>query len=154
MERKQNREGPIIKTNQRLLTVFYARFISTVMMCYKSSFFSPFCLPFGKAAVLTNSRIPRSPALVYTRACQSSHVDGCCLAAAYGIRPWTPWIWGILNFRSIRVIVFPFGTKRLSGTVAKSADRRLYTVHSCRDLILVHICQDDYPKSRRSCPLP
>jgi hypothetical protein len=33
-------------------------------------------------------------------------VDGCCEAAAYGIRPWTPWIWGILNFRSIRVIYF------------------------------------------------
>jgi hypothetical protein len=31
------------------------------------------------------------------------HVDGCCFAAAYGIRPWTPWIWGILDFRSIRV---------------------------------------------------
>jgi hypothetical protein len=35
---------------------------------------------------------------------KGSHVDGCCFAAAYGIRPWTPWIWGILNFRSIRVI--------------------------------------------------
>ena len=30
-------------------------------------------------------------------------VDGCCEAAAYGIRPSTPWIWGFLNFRSIRV---------------------------------------------------
>jgi len=34
---------------------------------------------------------------------KDSHVDGCCFAAAYGIRPWTPWIWGILDFRSIRV---------------------------------------------------
>ena len=30
-------------------------------------------------------------------------VGGCCEAAANGIRPWTPWIWGILDFRSIRV---------------------------------------------------
>ncbi len=71
-------------------------------MSYKSSFFSPFCLPFGKAAVLTNSRIPLSPALVYKRMPKLA-VDGCCEAAANGIRPWTPWIWGILNFRSIRV---------------------------------------------------
>ena len=42
IERKQNREGVIIKTNQRLFTVFYPRFISTVMMSYESSFFSPF----------------------------------------------------------------------------------------------------------------
>jgi hypothetical protein len=47
--------------------------------------------------------IPRSPALVYTSACQELAVDVCCFAAEYGIRPWTPWIWGILNFRSIRV---------------------------------------------------
>ena len=40
------------------------------MRSYKSSFFSQFCLPSGKAAVLTNSRIHPSPALVYTRACQ------------------------------------------------------------------------------------
>jgi hypothetical protein len=30
-------------------------------------------------------------------------VGGCCGAAAYGIRPWMPWIWGILSFRTIRV---------------------------------------------------
>ncbi len=35
---------------------------------------------------------------------KGSHVDGCCFAAAYGIRPWTPWTWGILSFRSIRVL--------------------------------------------------
>jgi hypothetical protein len=28
-------------------------------------------------------------------------VDGCCEAAAYGIRPWTLWIWGTLNFRPL-----------------------------------------------------
>jgi len=60
--------------------------------------------PLRKAAVLTNSRIHLSPALEYTSACQGLAVGGCCEAAAYGIRPWTPWIWGILNFRSIRVI--------------------------------------------------
>jgi len=49
MERKQNREGLIIKTNQTFLTVLLTRFISTVIMSYKCSFFSPFCLPFGKA---------------------------------------------------------------------------------------------------------
>jgi len=37
---------------------------------------------------------------------KDSHVDGCCFAAAYGIRPWSPWIWGMLNFRSIRVILY------------------------------------------------
>jgi hypothetical protein len=36
---------------------------------------------------------------------KGSHVDGCCFAAAYGIRPWTSWIWDILDFRSIRVSV-------------------------------------------------
>ena len=44
VERNQNREGLIIKTNQMLLTVFRTRFASTVMMSYKSSFFSHFCL--------------------------------------------------------------------------------------------------------------
>ena len=36
-------------------------------MNYKRSFFSPFCLPSGKAAVLTNSRIHPSPALPRAR---------------------------------------------------------------------------------------
>jgi hypothetical protein len=46
--------------------------------------------PLRKAAVLKNSRIPLSPALVYTSACQGLAVGGCCEAAAYGIHPWTP----------------------------------------------------------------
>ena len=76
-------------------------------MSYKSSFFPLFCLPSGKAAVLTNSRIPLSPALVYKRMPKLAE-DGCCEAAAYGIHPWTPWISGILDFRSIRVIIIRF----------------------------------------------
>ncbi len=36
--------------------------------------------------------------------CQGLAVGGCCEAAADGIRPWTPWIWGILNFRSNKVL--------------------------------------------------
>lgn len=37
---------------------------------------------------------------------KGSHVGGCCEAAAYGIRIWSPWIWGILDFRSIRVLIY------------------------------------------------
>ena len=45
MERKQNREGFIEKTNQTLFTVLYtSRFISTVLMSYKNSFFLHFCI--------------------------------------------------------------------------------------------------------------
>jgi hypothetical protein len=60
------------------------------MMSYKSSFFLHFVYPPGK---------PRIPHLLRCRG----------LAADYGfpgkawLRFWTPWIWGILNFRSIRV---------------------------------------------------
>ncbi len=64
----------------------------------KVLFFLHFVNPSGKTG------IPQSPALVHTRAGQRLAVDGCCEAAAYGIRLWTPWIWGILDFRSIRVI--------------------------------------------------
>ena len=39
--------------------------------------------------------------------CQGLAVGGCCEAAAYGIHPWTPWIWGILDFRSIRYFFSP-----------------------------------------------
>ncbi len=66
-------------------------------------FFLHFVYPSGKP------RVPQSPAPVYhRRLAKGSHVDGCCFAAAYGIRPSTPWIWGILNFRSIRVLKCPF----------------------------------------------
>jgi len=51
-----------------------------------------------------NSRIhPISGSCVH-KSMPKLAVDGCCFAAAYGIRPWAPWICGILNFRSIRVI--------------------------------------------------
>ncbi len=42
-------------------------------------------------------------------------VGGCCFAAAHGIRPWTPWIWGVLSFRSIRVLKSVFGRSALPG---------------------------------------
>ncbi len=70
------------------------------MMSYKSSFFSPFCLPSGKA-----DDTPISGACAPQARCQGLAVD-------YGfprkakLRPWTPWVWGILNFRSIRVTLF------------------------------------------------
>ena len=66
------------------------------MMNNKSPFFSPFCSPFGKAAVLSNSRIHPSPVLPKARS------RWLLLAAANGIRLWTPWIWGTLDFRPIR----------------------------------------------------
>ena len=74
-------------------------------MSYKSSFFLYFVYPPGKPRPkLCLGEIPRSPAPVcHRRMAKGSHVDGCCFAAAYGIRPWMPWIWHILNFRSIRV---------------------------------------------------
>jgi len=63
--------------------------------------------PLRKAAVRLKWTFSRtagytlSPALVHKRMPKLA-VGDCCEAAAYGIRPWTPWIWGILNFRSIR----------------------------------------------------
>jgi hypothetical protein len=86
----------IIKTNQTIFADFYTRFISTVMVSYKSSFFSTFYLPFGKA-----EDTPISGAC-FSKRMPKLAVGGCCEAAAYGIHPQTPWIWGILDFRSIR----------------------------------------------------
>ncbi len=60
-------------------------------MSYKRSFFSPFCLPFGKAGDTPSPALPKTRSRWLLR------------AAAYCIRLWTPWIWGILDFRSIRV---------------------------------------------------
>ncbi len=50
-------------------------------------FFSPFCLPSGKADDTLSPSLPRT---------RSSLLQ---------LRPWTPWIWGILNFRFIRVLI-------------------------------------------------
>ena len=59
-------------------------------MSYKCSFFSPFCLPFGKAEDTPSPSLPRDRSRLLR------------------LLPWTPWIWGILNFRSIRVTVIAF----------------------------------------------
>ncbi len=63
------------------------------MISYKNSFFSPFCLPSGKADDTPSPSLPRARSRLLR------------------LHPWTPWIsplrWdltrGILNFRSIRV---------------------------------------------------
>jgi len=39
-----------------------------------------------------------------TAQCQGLAVGGSCFAEADGFRPWTPWIRGILNFRSNGVV--------------------------------------------------
>ncbi len=80
------------------------------MMSYKSSFFFSIFVyaykvgePLGKRLFLRTAGYTDLRRLCTQAHAKGSHVDGCCFAAAYGIRPWTPWIWGILNFRSIRV---------------------------------------------------
>jgi hypothetical protein len=56
------------------------------MMSYKNSFYSLFCLPSGKADDTPSPSLPRDRSKLLR------------------LRPWTPWIWAILNIRSIRVI--------------------------------------------------
>ena len=59
-------------------------------MRYKSSFFLHFVYPSGKRLFVRTAGYTYLRLLCTQEHAKDSHVDGCCFAAAYGIRLWTP----------------------------------------------------------------